>query len=202
MTIYCKQCGKDLKQEQTFCTHCGAAKEQTYGPFLPSEHTVKAIYKGKYANVTDQKDLDPKADAADHNLYADLDLTGDHVTIYSDYDDAIVYVNGKSTGKRAGNITEFGPVETDGSTKISAKLKLPSVTVKSNEVAIHEPDQEVELSFHNLPLDQEAGGTESEMDSAYTASYLKNVVHPTMPIFQAKIMKVPMICFPLIGNRK
>jgi hypothetical protein len=53
---------------------------------------------------------------------------------------------------------------------------LPSVTVKSNEVAIHEPDQEVELSFHNLPLDQEAGGTESEMDSAYTASYLENVV--------------------------
>lgn len=151
-------------------------KERTFGPFLPSEHTVKAFYEGKYANVSDKKELDPKTDATDHNLYADLDLTGDHVTIYSDYDDAVVYVNGKSTGKRVGDIDEFGPVETDGSTKISAKLKLPAGTFKSNEVAIHEPDQEVDLHFDNLPLAEDGDDMDSFTDSTNTANELEDVL--------------------------
>ena len=125
-------------------------KKKTFGPYLLSDFKIKASYKGQYATVSKTKSIDPADLGYSNRLNADLDLRGNSVTIYSDQDDAILFVNGKSTGKKIADIEDFGPVPVDGSMKLQAVL---SNGKKSNEEKITEADEEIDLYFDNSSSD-------------------------------------------------
>jgi uncharacterized membrane protein YvbJ len=125
-------------------------KKKTFGPYLLSDFKIKAAYQGKYASVSKTESIDPADYGYSKRLNADLDLEGNSVTIYSDQDDAVLFVNGKSTGKKIADIEKFGPVPVDGSLKLQAVL---SNGKKSNEEKITEADEEIDLYFDNSSSD-------------------------------------------------
>ncbi len=125
-------------------------KKKTFGPYLLSDFKIKGTYKGKYAGVHDSESIDPLDFGNSKRLSANLNLTGNMISIYSDEADAILFVNGKSTGKKIADIESFGPVPVDGSMKLQAVL---SDGKKSNEEKVTEPDQEVDLYFDSSSSD-------------------------------------------------
>lgn len=144
--------------------------KRTFGPFLLSDFKMKGSYQGKYTLVQTTKLLDPiVADSA--HLTVKMDLTGNTVTIYSDNDTAILYVNGKSTGQQIKDITNsFGPVPIDGSMKLQAVSEEGSKTTKSNQETITAADQEVDLTFADTASASSGGGVSAD---SYNSDVLK-----------------------------
>ena len=58
------------------------------------------------------------------------------VSLSSNYDDAIVFINGESTGKTVNDLSKFGPVATDGTVKIHAEITQEGHKLKSEEVSL------------------------------------------------------------------
>lgn len=110
-------------------------EERTFGPFLPVEHEVKGSYKGEYTTVTNEVKIDSLEEDS-HKIPVGLDLTGDDVYLTSNYDEAIVFVNGTSTGKTVEDLVSLGPVSLDGKMKIHAEVKVQGKTLKSEEVSV------------------------------------------------------------------
>ncbi|MGE7218033.1 TcaA 3rd/4th domain-containing protein [Priestia koreensis] len=138
-------------------------KEQTFGPYLPSDHVVKGVYKGEYTDVTDTQDLSMD-DVEEDNLVANLDVTGTRIMVSSNEDDAVLYINGKSTGKKMKSVDKLGPVPTDGSMELQAVLLNGKKTDKS-EVFTVEDDEDPYLYIESA---------EEELDPALTTSAVEN----------------------------
>ena len=90
------------------------------GPLMPGSYDIEATFDSEYVSslVTRQKVELPKQ----HDDVIDLNIEADYIYPYSAYLDAILYVDGKSTGLTIGEIDRFGPVPLDGSMEISARL--------------------------------------------------------------------------------
>lgn len=119
--------------------------EETFGPFLPGEYELKGVFKGEFGTVEEKQKIS-YADAEDEYVDIEFDLSEYYVALYSNYDDAILYVNGKSTGKVVGEIDEMGPIPMDGSIKVYAEKKFDTATKKSEEVVLKDTD-EADLSI-------------------------------------------------------
>lgn len=125
---------------------------ETFGPFLPGEYTVKAIVNGEYGNVNQVENIDT-FDAADQTESIDFDWSDYYVSVYSNDDSAILYVNNKSTNKQIGELDAIGPIPLDGSVTLSAQRKFVNGTKKSNVVSVQENTSEVNLDFPETATD-------------------------------------------------
>ncbi|WP_315906921.1 TcaA 3rd/4th domain-containing protein, partial [Priestia koreensis] len=137
-------------------------KEQTFGPYLPSDHVVKGVYKGEYTDVTDTQDLSMD-DVEEDNLVANLDVTGTRIMVSSNEDDAVLYINGKSTGKKMKSVDKLGPVPTDGSMELQAVLLNGKKTDKS-EVFTVEDDEDPYLYIESIEEDDPSLTTMTDGD--------------------------------------
>ncbi len=124
---------------------------KTFGPFLPVAHEIIATYEGKYGSVEVKEKVNPAAFSG-NKIEVPIDLTENNVFLQSNYDDAVVFVNGKSTGKTVKELREFGPVSTDGSVKIHAEITEEGHKLKSKEVTITEQGQVVDLFIDGTPV--------------------------------------------------
>ncbi|MGC4376617.1 zinc-ribbon domain-containing protein [Fictibacillus sp. Mic-4] len=150
-------------------------ESEKFGPYFPGDLQVKVTYEGDYGKIEKKEEL--KLNQVENNVAkADIELDGTFVYPYSNYDDAILFVNGKSTGHTVGDIKELGPVATDGSITLHAEKSFPEGTIKSKEVIINDSTHDVDLSInYEKPVDDEAGNTD-EINSAisqFMDSYLK-----------------------------
>lgn len=140
-------------------------EERTFGPFLPVMHEVKGAYKGEYTTVTDEVKID-SLEEDDHKIPVELDLTGDEVYLTSNYDEATVFVNGKSTGKTVEELESFGPVSLDGKLKIHAEMKIQDKTLKSKKVSVE--NNSIELWVDDTEI-------EEAEERAYEAAAIKEM---------------------------
>ena len=62
------------------------------------------------------------SDYDEKTITVELDVTGNEVSLSSNYDDAIVFINGESTEKTVNDLSTIGPVLTDGTVKIHAEV--------------------------------------------------------------------------------
>ncbi|RFU61115.1 zinc ribbon domain-containing protein [Peribacillus glennii] len=131
-----------------------AETPEMVGYIFPGSHKVKAIYKGKYSELTSTETLDI-SDAAENELSVSYELEGASVTVYSNDEDAVLYLNGKSTNLRIDKINSFGPIATDGSIKLHAQRKVNGKTEKTEEFAVTD-DSEVELLFEEQAIEDTA----------------------------------------------
>ncbi|USK69666.1 zinc ribbon domain-containing protein [Peribacillus asahii] len=138
--------------------------EKTVGPLLPIEYEVKGAYKGQYATVKDVVEVDPIEEDT-HKISVELDLTGDEVSLYSNMNQATVFINGKSTGKTVAELNTIGPVSTDGSLKIHAEAKVEGKTLKSETIAVTESDEELDLFIDDSAI-REAAEKKAEQAAA------------------------------------
>lgn len=105
------------------------------GYLFPGEQTISADFEGAYAQLTNEDTLD-FSDAEDNSLQYHAAIEGDSVILYSNDNNAILFVNGKSTGKKIIDIDQFGPVPTDGSLKVHAERKRNNKMEKTKDQTI------------------------------------------------------------------
>ncbi|WP_187370302.1 TcaA 3rd/4th domain-containing protein [Bacillus massilioanorexius] len=111
---------------------------------FPGEHRLKATYKNEYTKLLFEEEID-FSNANQNRLKVTPKLEGKEVKIYSNDVDAILYVNGKNTGKKISEVKEFGPVPMDGSVTIQAERTIGNLIEKTDAVTVVEP--EVNLMF-------------------------------------------------------
>lgn len=117
---------KKLKEED---------EDENLGYLFPGEHLLKSVYKGEYAELTSEDELD-FSNAYENELVVDVEMDNTSLYVYSNDDDAVLFVNGKSTGEKIADIESFGPVATDGSIKLHAERKLNGKTEKTEEFKV------------------------------------------------------------------
>ncbi|WP_100401602.1 zinc ribbon domain-containing protein [Bacillus sp. FJAT-42315] len=145
-------------------------KIQTLGPFLPIPHELQASYKSTYTVVDDSKIIHPQ-DEASNKIDVEFDLSGAEIYLTSNYDQATVFINGKSTNKTVADIDTLGPVPVDGSMKIHAEVKEDGQLLKSEPIVITEAykDDEVELWVDDTVI-QEAKERAAEEEAERAAN--------------------------------
>lgn len=112
-------------------------KQYTIGPFLPYEYTVNAVNKTDYATVEKKETKDPISDLSGKYITFDFEIEGDYVQIYTDYDDATIFINGKDTGVTVEDNDIIQPIEDNGSMRIHLERDSSGEKLKSNAVTIN-----------------------------------------------------------------
>ncbi|WP_158555963.1 TcaA 3rd/4th domain-containing protein [Peribacillus glennii] len=138
--------------------------ERTIGPLLPIEHELKGSFKGEYATVTDKQKVDPK-DYEGNKIDVEFDLSGEQVDLYSNYDEATVFINGKSTGKSVRELGTIGPVSLDGSIKVHAELKMQGKKLTSEAIPVTDNSDSLDLTIDDTVI-QEAEARKAEAAAA------------------------------------
>ncbi|MCM3654684.1 zinc ribbon domain-containing protein [Metabacillus litoralis] len=121
-------------------------EEETFGPLLPGVYTVKAAVNGEFGVVEQKLKIDTaEVDGETGNI--EFDWSNYFVPVYSNHEDAILFVNNQSTDKKIGDVESFGPVLLDGSVKIFAQKKFDEGVKKSTVVTLTEGISSAELVF-------------------------------------------------------
>nr|WP_161487546.1 hypothetical protein [Paenisporosarcina indica] len=147
---------------------------QKIGSFLPSYSDQEISYsvKSKYGDIEDSIWF-TSATEEPNEVYLELPIEAATISVFSNEQDAIVFINGESTKKTVRDIGEIGPLPTDGSISIHAEL--------DDRVSYAEDiytDGEYELWFdeeyvmedeYTEYVDDVAVPTEAELDDLYAA---------------------------------
>jgi uncharacterized membrane protein YvbJ len=112
---------------------------KTFGPYLIGEYNLKAVYNGKYATLDKEEKLDLSNIAA-KEMEVNFQLPENYLSLYSDQENAFLFINGMNTNQRIGEIVKFGPVVFDGSITIHAETEINGNTIKSNETTLADAD--------------------------------------------------------------
>ncbi|MGD6818081.1 zinc ribbon domain-containing protein [Metabacillus sp. 113a] len=160
----------DGKNEKT------ASKEKalTFGPYLPGEHTVSGLRETKFAKVEQSEVLESWNDS--EKLYTELDMSGDQVYVSSNYSDAILFVNGKSTGMTIEEAYEFGPITADGSLKLHAERKKNGKTFKSSIQPVKNAEESLDLWFEEEAAEDLFDDYEADPEFASSTSEIEDVI--------------------------
>ena len=100
---------------------------------FPGEHAVEAEIKNDYAIFKNEQELD-FSKAADNKLRVEAGIEGEMITVYSNDDRAILFVDGESTGQKVADIDYFGPLLLDSSVKLHAERTVDGKVEKSASV--------------------------------------------------------------------
>jgi uncharacterized membrane protein YvbJ len=120
--------------------------EKTFGPLMPGEYTVKAVYEGDYGKVEQQEKVDT-ADFASETASIDFKWSNYFIPVASNYEDAVLYVNNQSTKMQIGELDEIGPVPLDGSVKVSVQKKFKDKVRKSDEIPLTDKVARADLAI-------------------------------------------------------
>jgi uncharacterized membrane protein YvbJ len=118
--------------------------EDNVGPFLPGKHEIKAVVNGTYGKIDETEKINT---ANGREINVSFDWYDHYVDVYSDYEDATLYVNGKSTKEQVKDVEQIGPIPMDGSVKVYAKCQFSSGVKKTKVVEIRKNTDEVALMF-------------------------------------------------------
>ncbi|WP_191991869.1 zinc ribbon domain-containing protein [Bacillus aerolatus] len=156
---------------------------KTFGPYLPIPHELEASSKGEYATVEDKREIDPQEEN-NHKIEMEFDLRGSTVQLSSNYDEAIVFINGKSTNKTVTALAEIGPVPVDGSLKVHAEVKEKGQLLKSETVVITEDEVHygIDLLLDDSAIREaeeraEAALAEKEANRTKDETSIENVIY-------------------------
>ncbi|WP_368503214.1 zinc ribbon domain-containing protein [Alkalihalophilus sp. As8PL] len=126
-----------------------------YGPVMPGVYNVKSQYSNEYTLLESSTKLELVSPYYSDS-YANLYLSGDYITINSDYSqlatDATLFINGEEVDFDLND--HVGPLSVDGELSVYAVLNFPWGEVKTEESAI----------FGNVNLALESPFTEGLKD--------------------------------------
>lgn len=125
-------------------TDLKAGNSTFIGEFLPGKYKWSAILKSEYGQIPFDGTMKIGDAMENNNETYDLEVKPAYTEIYSNNDDATLYINGKSTNKSIYDLEEIGPLPLDGSVTVQAKVKdgaqtyeTQKVKVKSTEIALN-----------------------------------------------------------------
>ena len=98
---------------------------------IPGIYELKYTYKTEYGDITEKVNL-----SIVENKKINLDVNGNYITLYSNFNDAEVFINDKYTGLSAKDIVNFGPIPRDKEILIKLKKEFPWGKIESEEIDI------------------------------------------------------------------
>lgn len=127
------------------------------GPLLPGQYEVKAVVSGAFGDVeqTEQIDLLQSEEMTESEIALYFDFSAHYLPVYSDNEDATVYVNGESTEKQVKDFSVFGPVPLDGSVEVYAEKEFATSIHKSDTNVIDENTYQLDLYLDYTDYDEE-----------------------------------------------
>ncbi|TWT27741.1 hypothetical protein [Planomicrobium sp. CPCC 101110] len=106
------------------------------GEFVPGSYDWKASAESEFSPIKAEGTMDIQGDGSNSYLI-DPELEGGMVSITSDVEDAVLWIDGKSTKKTVKEMSLIGPLAFDGSVEISAESKdEKGQVIKGEPVAI------------------------------------------------------------------
>jgi len=124
---------------------------QKIGPFMIGNYPLTASYESSYGKLTDQTTVNFHRQKEEN---ISVVFKGAYVTISSNRDDAILFVNGKSTGLQVNSSSQIGPVATDGSVTVHAEVQKDGTTFKSSPYTI-QSEESIMLNIQTPPVEKE-----------------------------------------------
>ena len=100
---------------------------------IPGRYEVSYKLKTDYGDIAESKDMEFLEDG-DINV----EVAAEYITLYSNFNDAKVYINGKDTEKTVSEIKTYGPIPKNKDIIIYLTKEFPWGVVKSPEVKIKE----------------------------------------------------------------
>lgn len=123
--------------------------EKKYGPYLPGEYVVKMTVDGGYGAVEMSEEVSSSS-YFETKLHVDAYFADQYVSLYTNDEDAILFVNGKSTAKTIAEIGELGPINIDGSIELYAERATENGKERTEVVVIEEDTYSVDLYFEEV----------------------------------------------------
>lgn len=142
------------------------------GPFLPGKYKLQGTLKTEYIETKGDKEitLSPE-NTMSNKMDVHVELSGKKLSIYSEYKDAKVMINGKDTGVTIGTIDKLVPLPDDGSCKISLQNQFPWGTMKSNEVVFDKNVTTPKFDKDNKELLEQVKPTITSFIKSYVDTY-------------------------------
>lgn len=162
------------------------ADEETFvkniGPLVPGSYEIEAIWDAQYMTLKVKQSVDLFSDEGTNQL-VELDLTGETISVSSNYADAKLFVDNVDTGLIIDEAKVFGPIITDGSMSIHAEKEFPWGTVKSPTIKIKDTDSVL------LTIDEFSGdlqNTITEFGKQYSTEIMNLIKSNTLANIQPK----------------
>ncbi|GGE80749.1 zinc ribbon domain-containing protein [Priestia taiwanensis] len=121
--------------EQEIATSDESEFSKELGPFLPGVYQFKAAFKDDLVTLDTEKEV-VLMNYSDTPRKVDLQLKGHYITVQSNVDDGILYVNGEEKGKLEDGAMELGPIPNDGSVEIHLEKEFPFGKVQTEKVKV------------------------------------------------------------------
>lgn len=109
---------------------------------LPGEYNITYTLKTMYGDINKSENITVMEDKK-----INVDLNAKFITLYTNFEDADVYIDGKKTNLKASDIKNFGPIPEDNNLKLFIEKEFPWGTIRSEEVSL---DKE---KFININID-------------------------------------------------
>jgi uncharacterized membrane protein YvbJ len=116
-----------------------------FGPFIPGKYTLLADYKGKYTSLSDDPHDINFIDGSSDKVTVEAFTNVNYVNVKSDNPETKIFVNGKDTGVKVADGSNFGPL--NNNTKIYGMVTKDGKLLKSNEETVGQGDKDVYLNF-------------------------------------------------------
>lgn len=98
---------------------------------IPGEYSLSYKYKTKYGDISESKIINLMEDKI-----VEVNIDANYITVYSNYDDAKVFINNVDTGLISKEIKNYGPLPKDKDIKIFIQREFPWGIIKSEEISI------------------------------------------------------------------
>ena len=98
---------------------------------IPGEYSLSYKYKTKYGDISESKIINLMEDKI-----VEVNIDANYITVYSNYDDAKVFINNVDTGLISKEIKNYGPLPKDKDIKVFIQREFPWGIIKSEEISI------------------------------------------------------------------
>ena len=99
---------------------------------IPGIYNFKYTYNTEYGDITESKEVNLM-----ENQTIKINVDGNYITLYSNFEDSKVFVNDKDTGLLAKDIKNYGPLPKDADIKIHLEREFPWGNIKSENININ-----------------------------------------------------------------
>lgn len=144
-------------------------KETFIGEFLPGTYKWSAILKSEYGQIPFDGTMKIGDYTEDNKETYALEIEPDFTTIYSNNEDATLFINGKSTGESIYNFGKIGPLPLDGSVTVQAKVTDGAENYETKKVKVKESD--ITLDFKYISDQQSIAEREEQLSYLVSNHY-------------------------------
>lgn len=131
---------------------------------IPGTYKVLYTYKTEYGDISESKIVNLMEDET-----VEINVDGRYITLYSNFDDAKVFINDLDTGLEAKDVENYGPLPKDKEIKIHLEREFPWGKINSEEVLISN-DQYIKLDI-NMVNNQLNNMIDEKVNEFYFSSF-------------------------------